>query len=126
MPPFLAKKKKLSYNHQNNMPEDDHGHKPDKDIDRYKDLLGEAPEECEVCGGHLELEKVNLEDYQAGKLYMMESVPAYVCQECQEIWVPAAIMAEFEKMIETAQHKSEKATDKATGKKTKRIRRVKK
>ena len=110
----------------------DHG-KKDEELDRYKDLLGEAREECAVCGGHLELEKVNLEDYQEGKLYMMESVPAYVCQECQEIWVPEPIMAEFEKMIATARHKgeavtekaTEKATDKVTGKKTKRIRRVK-
>ena len=106
------------------MRSDDHG-KKDEELDRYKDLLGEAQEECAVCGGHLELEKVNLEDYQAGKLYMMESVPAYVCQECQEIWVPEPIMAEFEKMIATAQHKGEEATEKATGKKTRRIRRVK-
>lgn len=50
----------------------------------------------------MELEKVNLEDYHNGKLYMMENVPAYVCQECGEIWVPEPIMQEFEKMIETA------------------------
>jgi YgiT-type zinc finger domain-containing protein len=85
------------------MSDDDHGKKKkDADLDRYKDLLGEAEEECAACGGHLELEKVNLEDYQGGKLYMMEQVPAYVCQECNEIWVPEPIMAEFEKMIETA------------------------
>ena len=110
------------------MRSDDHG-KKDEELERYKDLLGEAQEECAVCGGHLELEKVNLEDYQEGKLYMMESVPAYVCQECQEIWVPEPIMAEFEKMIATAQHKvgtvNEKTADKAAGKKTRKIRRVK-
>ena len=50
----------------------------------------------------MDLEKVNLEDYQGGKLYMMENVPAYVCQECGEIWVPEPIMLEFEKMIEAA------------------------
>ena len=83
----------------------------DKEIDsKYKELLEESkPEECEACGGPLILEKVNLEDYQGGKLYMMEQVPAYVCQNCGEIWVPEPIMLEFEKMIETAkQRKTEK------------------
>jgi len=80
--------------------------KKDEELERYRDILGEAPEACAACGGALELEKVNLEDYQGGKLYMMESVPAYVCQECGEIWVPEPLMEEFEKMIETAKKKS--------------------
>lgn len=80
----------------------------------FEDFLGEAESECEACGGELKLEKVNLEDYQGGKLYMMENVPAYVCQECGEIWVPEPIMQEFEKMIETAK------TAKAKSKKAKK------
>lgn len=81
----------------------------DEQFNHYRDLLAaNAPEECEVCGGPLTLEKVNLEDYQEGKLYMMEGVPAFVCQECGEIWVPEPIMQEFEKMIETAQEKGRK------------------
>lgn len=80
-------------------------HDSDDIFEKYKDLLAEQePGECEVCGGPLVLEKVNLEDYQGGKLYMMENVPAYVCQECGEIWVPEPIMEEFENMIETAKH----------------------
>jgi len=83
----------------------------DDNFEKYKNLLaGEEPAECEACGGTLELEKVNLEDYQGGKLYMMENVPAYVCQECGEIWVPEPIMQEFEKMIETAKHVSARST----------------
>lgn len=81
-------------------------HNQEKDFDKYKDILSEdAPEECQACGGAVVLEKVNLEDYQGGKLYMMEEVPAYVCQECGESFVPAPIIAEFEKMIETAKHR---------------------
>ncbi|OGB90838.1 hypothetical protein A2625_07345 [candidate division WOR-1 bacterium RIFCSPHIGHO2_01_FULL_53_15] len=101
---------------------DDHAKKSkDEDLERYKDLLGEAEEECAACGGRLELEKVNLEDYQGGKLYMMEQVPAYVCQECDEIWVPEPIMEEFEKMIETAKRagaheKNEESKEKSTRK----------
>jgi len=78
----------------------------DENFDRFKELLdSKTPEECQACGGSLELEKVNLEDYQGGKLYLMENVPAYVCQECGEIWVPEPIMQEFEQMIETAKRK---------------------
>ena len=73
---------------------------------KYKELLkDEEPTECEACGGSLDLEKVNLEDYQGGKLYMMENIPAFVCQDCNEIWVPEPIMNEFEKMIETVKLK---------------------
>ncbi|MDD4178717.1 MAG: YgiT-type zinc finger protein [Candidatus Margulisbacteria bacterium] len=81
---------------------------PDQEdsYEKYKKLIeGQEPGECQACGGVLELEKVNLEDYQNGKLYMMEGVPAYVCQDCSEVWVPEPIMAEFEKMIDTAKHK---------------------
>ena len=79
----------------------------DKEFEKYKDILAaNAPEECEVCGGPLVLENVNLEDYEEGKLYMMEKVPAFVCQECGEIWVPEPIIQEFEKMIDTAKDRT--------------------
>ena len=91
--------------------------KKDSDLEKYRSLLGEEPEACEACGGPLELEKVNLEDYQGGKLYMMESVPAYVCQECGEVWVPEPIMGEFEKMIATVKSKAAEKIKKARKKK---------
>jgi len=85
--------------------------KKDHDLfGKYKELLesnDDALKECQACGGALELEKVNLEDYQGGKLYMMENVPSYVCQECGEVWVPEPIMQEFEKMIETAKKRTQ-------------------
>jgi YgiT-type zinc finger domain-containing protein len=86
-------------------------------FDKYKKILEEkSPGECQACEGLLNLEKVNLEDYQGGKLYLMESVPAYVCQDCGEVWVPEPIMFEFEKMIATAKSKK---TRKKTKKKKK-------
>lgn len=70
---------------------------------QYKELLNDVEVgDCQNCGGALAIEKVNLEDYQGGKLYMMESIPAFVCQECGEVWVPEPIMKEFVKMIDTA------------------------
>ena len=80
------------------------------------------PSECENCGGPLSLEKINLEDYQGGKLYLMEHVAAYVCQSCGEIWIPEQTMNEFENMIETDQHKKEEERAKLSAK----VRTVKK
>ncbi|MBU0502747.1 MAG: YgiT-type zinc finger protein, partial [Candidatus Margulisbacteria bacterium] len=63
-----------------------------------------------------------MEDYQGGKLYLMENVPAYVCQECGEVWVPEPIMFEFEKMISTAKehHHKKRPSTKLTKAKTKK------
>jgi len=72
-------------------------------MNEYEKYLQEnAPESCEACGGTLEQEKVNLEDYQGGKLYVMENIPALACQECGEVWIPEPAMKEFESMIKTA------------------------
>lgn len=70
--------------------------------DDNRDYEDNDPGPCEACGGALEPEKVNLEDYQGGKLYMMEGIPAYVCRDCGETWVPEPVMNEFEKMIDAA------------------------
>ncbi|MFH1347110.1 MAG: YgiT-type zinc finger protein [Candidatus Margulisiibacteriota bacterium] len=80
-----------------------------KEFEKYKELFnGNEPSECQACGGSLTLEKVNLEDYQGGKLFMMEKVPAFVCQSCGEVWVPEPVINEFEKMIETVKQRKKK------------------
>ena len=66
-----------------------------------KALMDEAPDACGECGGEVKFERVNLEDFEGGKLYVIDDVPAFVCQECGEIWVPKPFLDEFEKMIET-------------------------
>jgi YgiT-type zinc finger domain-containing protein len=97
-----------------------------EDQKKYAEYLEEnRPSECQACGGPLSLEKINLEDYQGGKLYLMEHVPAFVCQSCGEVWVPEPIMDEFEKMIETVQHKKEEK-EKEKEKLTSQVRTVKK
>ena len=66
------------------------------------------PAECQACGGSLAKEEVNLEDLEDGKLYLMEKIPGYVCQSCGEIWIPEAILKDFEKMIDLAQKRRTK------------------
>jgi len=90
-------------------------------FEKYQEFLKEHnPVECQGCGGILRLEKVNLEDYQEGKLYMMEQVPAFVCQECGEVWVPEPIMHEFERMIDTAKTSRAKINKKKKKPKTRK------
>ena len=73
-------------------------------FDQEFETFFDSPEEakCESCGGELSPEKVNLEEFEGGKLYLMEKVPAFVCQECGEVWIPEPFIKEFEKMLETA------------------------
>ena len=75
-------------------------------------------EDCQACGGPLNLEKINLEDYQGGKLYMMEQIEAFVCQSCGEVWIPEKTMLEFENMITTA--KAHSKTKKPKNRETKK------
>ncbi|MBU0686659.1 MAG: YgiT-type zinc finger protein [Candidatus Margulisbacteria bacterium] len=60
----------------------------------------EEPLTCEACGGSLKKEKINLEEFEGGKLYHMENIPAYICLNCGETWIPEESIHEFEKMIE--------------------------
>lgn len=69
--------------------------------DNTEEDFEEGLQFCEACGGMLKPEKVNLEEFENGKLYMMENVLAYICALCGEMWVPEPILNEFEKMIET-------------------------
>lgn len=98
-----------------------------KQFEKYKEILEKnAPENCQACGGPVALERVNLEDYHGGKLYLMESVPAYVCEECGEVWVPEPIMAEFEKMIETVKLHGKPRKNETRGEKRKEGKKKKK
>jgi YgiT-type zinc finger domain-containing protein len=65
------------------------------------DFFQDAEKNCNACGGTLKKDKVNLEDFEGGKVYLIENVPALVCEECGEVWVPEESMQEFEEMIET-------------------------
>jgi len=100
----------------------------DKEFEQYKELFGDnIPGECQACGAPLSLEKVNLEDYQGGKLFMMEKVPAFVCEGCGEVWVPEPVMLEFERMIEIVkQRKAQKKEAKGAQKKKKKSKGKKK
>ena len=94
----------------------------------YENLFNEEEvSQCHACGGSLKKDKVNLEEFEGGKLYVIEQVPAYVCQSCGEIWVPAPVIKDFEKMLETSKrHALTKELIKAAQKKPANKKRKKK
>lgn len=87
------------------------------DANQFEEDSEEVKRACEACGGELKVEKVNLEEFEGGKLYLMESVSAFVCQECGEIWVPEPVLKEFEVMINTAKSRGTKPERKRKAKK---------
>jgi YgiT-type zinc finger domain-containing protein len=75
-------------------------------------LIEEAPQACQECGGPVKFQKVNLEEFEGGKLFVIDDVPAFVCEECGETWIPKQFLDEFEKMIETVKKKKQEAKKK--------------
>ena len=100
------------------MPKKQKKNKKSKDFLRLEKLLKDKSNVCGVCGGETKLETVNLEEFDAGKLYLMENMPALVCRNCGEIWVPQPVIDEFEKMIAVA--KARRKERRSSGKKRKR------
>ena len=73
-----------------------HSMKKESNDDIYSEL---NPGICSACGGKLYFEKVSLDHYEAEKLYVIEDVPAFICEECGEVWIPKPVIEELEKMI---------------------------
>ena len=65
----------------------------------------EEPQVCDECGGTLKPGKMRLEEYEGGKLYVIEDAPVLECNSCGEVWVPEPIIKEFEQMMDLAKHK---------------------
>ena len=84
------------------MPRMTHTHDQPESPPNPENSNEEEPQTCESCGGSLKKENINLEEFEGGKLYHMEKIPAYVCLLCGETWIPEEIIKEFEKMIEVA------------------------
>jgi YgiT-type zinc finger domain-containing protein len=57
---------------------------------------------CEECGGALKPGKMRLEEFEGGKLFVIEDAPVMECESCGEVWVPQPIIEEFEQMMEAA------------------------
>jgi YgiT-type zinc finger domain-containing protein len=65
----------------------------------------EEQQACEECGGILKPNKIRLEEFEGGKLYVIEDAPVMECESCGEVWVPQPIITEFEQMMDAAKKK---------------------
>ena len=65
----------------------------------------EEQQACEECGGILKPKKIRLEEFEGGKLFVIEDAPVMECESCGEVWVPQPIIEEFENMMDAAKKK---------------------
>ncbi len=66
---------------------------------------------CPLCSGVLEDQTVTHEGRDAeGHLYAFENVPARVCDQCGEIWLPATTVELLDKAMTQAKPKKTIAT----------------
>jgi len=54
---------------------------------------------CQVCGAPLKSKKIDLKQEKAHHVFIMEKVPAYICENCQEVWIPNIILDEFKNYV---------------------------
>ena len=55
--------------------------------------------DCSYCGGQVKSQKVNVDFWYKEKLYLIENVPAGVCQQCGEQYFTAKIAKKMEASI---------------------------
>lgn len=57
--------------------------------------------QCPECGGTMRLQTITHEERGAdGTLYVFENVPAWVCEQCGEIYLDAAVDAKLDEIVE--------------------------
>lgn len=72
---------------------------------KRKEQTKDDPQYCDECGGMLKPKKIRLEEFEGGKLYVIEDAPVMECDSCGEVWVPEPIIKEFEQMMSLAKKK---------------------
>jgi len=80
--------------------------KKDSKEDETSPQSGEEQQVCEECGGTLKPNKIRLEEFEGGKLFVIEDAPVMECESCGEVWVPQPIITEFEQMMDAAKKKT--------------------
>jgi YgiT-type zinc finger domain-containing protein len=57
--------------------------------------------DCSFCVGEVTEDKVELDYRYRGELFIFQNVPAGVCQQCGEKYLPAKVAKEIERRIQT-------------------------
>jgi YgiT-type zinc finger domain-containing protein len=56
-------------------------------------------EKCQVCGGAVKEQTVNLDLWKKEKLYVIKNVPAKVCEQCGEKYFSSKIYGIIDKLL---------------------------
>ncbi len=59
--------------------------------------------DCYYCGGEVLEREVDLEFRWGGRLFIIESVPTGVCQQCGERFFTAAVSEELDRLAKSTQ-----------------------
>jgi len=55
---------------------------------------------CAICGGQLRRTAITHEEKRAAKIYLVENVPAKICQVCGEVWIAGTTLKEIDRLIQ--------------------------
>jgi len=61
--------------------------------------------DCYYCGGEVKEKKINLDFRWKEKLYVLENVPAGVCNQCGEKYFTAEVSEEIDRLVKFAEAK---------------------
>ena len=56
---------------------------------------------CDFCGGKTKLRRVKKHHRHKGRLYVIENVPAEVCQECGERYFHATTLDAIDRLLDS-------------------------
>jgi len=65
----------------------------------YMDTLSNNPTPCAVCGGTQQPTTITHHARRGGTIYVFENVPAYVCDQCGEVWIDGSVLHRIDKLI---------------------------
>ena len=55
---------------------------------------------CAICGGQLRRTAITHEEKRDARIYLVENVPAKVCQACGEVWISGTTLKEIARLIQ--------------------------
>jgi YgiT-type zinc finger domain-containing protein len=54
---------------------------------------------CNICDGNLERQHITFTQWYAGKLFVIEHVPAWVCEKCGDTAFDPAVVEQIQNLI---------------------------
>jgi len=65
------------------------------------DTLLNNPTLCALCGSTEQSTTITHHARRGGTIYVFENVPAYVCDQCGDIWIDGTVLHQIDELIAT-------------------------